>query len=146
MLPPLSKQVFSLEEEQLAPLIDAIIPLLKDKKILLLRGDLGAGKTSLVKNLLLKMDGSDPVSSPSFSIVNTYQLQNKNTVYHIDLYRLKNIEEFWNMGGSEYISGSSLCIIEWPELLLPYLDVYDYVDVSITSNPTFNGRIYTLIY
>lgn len=100
--------------------LDQVIDYLKDSldrvPILLLSGDLGAGKTTLVRHLLKALESGDEVTSPTFSIINEY-LYPKGTVYHMDMYRLKNTEEALDIGIEEYLDSEEICIIEWPEII-----------------------------
>lgn len=93
---------------------DAILPELQHN-ILLLKGNLGAGKTTFTQFLLKKLGSKDEVSSPTYSIVNEYSSP-KGKIFHFDLYRLKNIDEVYDIGIEEYLDNSFLCIIEWPEV------------------------------
>ena len=85
-------------------------------------GEMGSGKTTLIKYLVKELGLNMLVTSPTFSIVNEYSEMGKNSVYHFDLYRLKNDVEALDIGFDEYLSSGNLCLIEWPEkveLLLP---------------------------
>lgn len=83
--------------------------------IVLLRGDLGAGKTAFVKAIVWALGGKqDSVTSPTFTIVNEY-LVNSKTIYHFDLYRINDINELYNIGIEEYLYSNGVCFIEWPE-------------------------------
>lgn len=93
---------------------DGILPELQHN-ILLLKGNLGAGKTTFTQFLLKKLGSKDEVSSPTYSIVNEYSSP-KGKIFHFDLYRLKNIDEVYDIGIEEYLDNSFLCIIEWPEV------------------------------
>lgn len=95
-------------------IVDKVLPELQ-YNILLLKGNLGAGKTTFTQFLLKSLGSTDEVSSPTYSIVNEYNTP-KGKVYHFDLYRLKNIEEVYDIGIEEYLDNSFLCIIEWPEV------------------------------
>ena len=101
--------------------IDNILPQLK-YNILLLNGDLGAGKTTFTKFLLARLGRSDEVSSPTYSIVNEYDTEN-GKVYHFDLYRMSSIEEVYDIGIEEYLYNGFLNIIEWADVYL--LELYD---------------------
>lgn len=101
--------------------IDNILPQLK-YNILLLNGDLGAGKTTFTKFLLARLGSSDEVSSPTYSIVNEYDTEN-GKVYHFDLYRMSSIEEVYDIGIEEYLYNGFLNIIEWADVYL--LELYD---------------------
>lgn len=85
-----------------------------DRKIWLLSGDLGAGKTTLVKAIMNYLGSEDMVTSPTFSLVNEY-LYEGGKAYHIDLYRLKSQEEAIHIGLEEYLDSGHYCFIEWPD-------------------------------
>lgn len=78
-------------------------------------GTMGAGKTTFIKALCSAMGINDTVTSPSFSLVNEYMGKGNLLVYHFDCYRLKNIEEAYDMGADEYFYSGKHCFIEWPE-------------------------------
>ena len=109
--------------------IDNILPQLK-YNILLLNGDLGAGKTTFTKFLLARLGSSDEVSSPTYSIVNEYDIEN-GKVYHFDLYRMSSIEEVYDIGIEEYLYNGFLNIIEWADVYLPELYDTTYQQLNI---------------
>ena len=76
---------------------------------------MGVGKTTLIKELSLHLGVSDIVTSPTFSIVNEYQICRDRIVYHFDFYRIEDEKEAFDIGYEEYISSDSYCFIEWPE-------------------------------
>jgi tRNA threonylcarbamoyladenosine biosynthesis protein TsaE len=91
-------------------------------RVFVLTGSLGAGKTTLSSALLRLMGVAEPVISPTFTYVNHYQDGAGHSVYHFDLYRIKTLQEFENLGFFEYFEQpNSLVLIEWPEVLLPVL-------------------------
>jgi tRNA threonylcarbamoyladenosine biosynthesis protein TsaE len=90
--------------------------------IVLLKGNLGTGKTSFSKALLKELGYVDEVSSPTFNIVNTYTFEGK-TVYHFDLYRIKRVEELEEIGFMDYLDSKHVCLIEWPEIVEEYIDL-----------------------
>lgn len=83
--------------------------------IVILTGDLGSGKTKFTEGFLSAFGLEEEISSPTFTIVNEYQNDNIN-IYHFDVYRLENIDEFYAIGGEEYFD-KGICIIEWGELI-----------------------------
>lgn len=100
--------------------------------VLLLKGNLGAGKTTFTQFLLKNLGSSDEVSSPTYSIVNEYSTP-KGKIYHFDLYRLKNIEEVYDIGIEEYLDNAFLCIIEWPEVYEDELYGIPFHEMSIIN-------------
>jgi tRNA threonylcarbamoyladenosine biosynthesis protein TsaE len=84
-------------------------------KIWLFRGEMGAGKTTLVKEIGRQKKVQNIVQSPTFSLVNPYETLSGELIYHFDLYRLENIHEAIDIGIEEYLDSGNLCIIEWPE-------------------------------
>lgn len=79
-------------------------------------GEMGAGKTTFIKAVCKNIGVRDMINSPSFSIVNEYLTDNGARILHLDLYRVKNMEELYDLGCEEIFYGSSICFIEWPEL------------------------------
>lgn len=123
---------FNIEKiEDWQKVVDSILPELK-YNILLLKGNLGAGKTTFTQFLLKNLDSEDEVNSPTYSIVNEYSSP-KGKIYHFDLYRLKNIEEVYDIGIEEYLDNAFLCIIEWPEVYEDELYGLNYHSMSINN-------------
>jgi len=92
-----------------------------EARIFAFTGDLGAGKTTLIKALCKALGVADQTSSPSFAIVNEYRAASGDPVYHFDLYRLKAAEELEGIGFEEYLDSGHYCFIEWPELAEDHL-------------------------
>ena len=86
-------------------------------KIILFYGEMGSGKTTIIKNILQKLDCKDVITSPTFSIVNEYKLTELNA-YHFDFYRINNELEALDFGFEEYTSRNDWCFIEWPEKII----------------------------
>jgi tRNA threonylcarbamoyladenosine biosynthesis protein TsaE len=102
-------------------------------KTILFYGDMGAGKTTLIKSLVKSLGCEDDVSSPTFSIVNEYHLKD-NSIYHFDLYRISDEEEALNFGFEDYLYTSKWVFIEWPQNvqnLLP--EDINTIDISYKS-------------
>ena len=113
--------------------IDEISQLIVDKiktvKTIMLRGELGSGKTTIVKSVLKKIGVNEVVTSPTFSIVNEYNSA-ETIVYHFDLYRIENTEELGVIGFEDYIYSQNICFIEWPEIVLDKIN-FKYLDIEI---------------
>lgn len=88
-----------------------------DNRVLAFYGKMGAGKTTFIKALCETLGVEDVITSPTFAIVNEYTDGNGDAVYHFDFYRIKKIEEVYDMGFEDYIYSGNLCLMEWPELI-----------------------------
>ncbi|MCG6976316.1 MAG: tRNA (adenosine(37)-N6)-threonylcarbamoyltransferase complex ATPase subunit type 1 TsaE [Acidiferrobacterales bacterium] len=100
-------------------------------------GDLGAGKTTLVRGILRGRDYHGAVKSPTFTLVEPYELA-QQSIYHFDLYRLDDPEEFEFLGAREYLQDGGLCLVEWPEKGAGFLPE---PDVNVTINKVNSGRM-----
>lgn len=100
--------------------------------VIIFRGEVGAGKTTLIKAIGKTFGVTDTMSSPTFSIVNEYQAKSDRKIYHFDFYRIKKETEAYDIGTEEYFDSGHYCFVEWPEKipsLLPTL----YAEVFITT-------------
>ena len=93
-----------------------------NQNVVLISGEMGVGKTTLIKEFILLNGVVDNVSSPTFSIINEYLQANGEVIYHMDLYRIKDINELENIGFFEYIESGRTCIIEWGEMIEGLID------------------------
>lgn len=106
---------------ELPGLAKELLPLI-DTSIVCFEGEMGAGKTTLIKALCRAMGVEDRVSSPTFSLINEYRDLKNQPIYHFDCYRIESPEEAYDFGAEEYLSSGALCFIEWHrniERLLP---------------------------
>ena len=109
-----------------------------------LEGDLGAGKTTLVRGLLRAAGDNGPVKSPTYTLVEVHVVSGLN-FYHFDFYRFNQAEEYLDAGLDEYFSGSGICLVEWPDKAAPYLPPADMqielrVAAGIESGNAVEGR------
>lgn len=104
------------------------------KNIVLFHAGMGVGKTTLIKALAKQLGVQDMTSSPTFSLVNEYETENGDILYHFDLYRLNTEEEAYDMGIDEYFYSGNLCLIEWPEKT-PNLVPLDHTAITIKQLP-----------
>ena len=100
-----------------------------DHTVFAFYGKMGAGKTTFIKAICEELGVNDVITSPTFAIVNEYTAQD-GPVYHFDFYRIKKLEEVYDMGFEDYFYSGALCLIEWPELIEEVLPE-DAVKVSI---------------
>ncbi len=119
-----------------------ITPLLK-YKLVFLEGELGSGKTTLIKQFCKELGFKNQVTSPTFPLLNIYKNNEKN-IYHADLYRLKNIDEINDLGFYEVMESNNWFFVEWPELLYSVID-FPYTKIKI-KNVDDISRIVTLTY
>jgi tRNA threonylcarbamoyladenosine biosynthesis protein TsaE len=105
-----------------------------DEKIFLFEGDMGAGKTTFIKVIAETLGVEDLVSSPTFSIVNEY-LGKNGRIYHFDFYRIKDVQEAYDIGYEEYFYSGDLCFVEWPEKIAALLPEH-YIKIGIQVTGT----------
>ena len=105
-----------------------------DNTVFAFYGKMGAGKTTFIKALCEELGVDDVITSPTFAIVNEYRTTSGELVYHFDFYRIKRIEEVYDMGYEDYFFSGALCFIEWPELIEELLP-NDAVRVNIDEQP-----------
>ncbi|MEL0225777.1 MAG: tRNA (adenosine(37)-N6)-threonylcarbamoyltransferase complex ATPase subunit type 1 TsaE [Flavobacteriaceae bacterium] len=84
-------------------------------KVILVNGEMGAGKTTIIKALCKALNSPDVVSSPTFSLINEYRTAHDKPLYHFDGYRIENEEEAYDCGADEYLPSGDVCVIEWSE-------------------------------
>jgi len=101
-----------------------------ESRVFAFYGKMGAGKTTFVKAVCEELGVEDVITSPTFAIINEYE--GDETIYHFDFYRIKKLEEVYDMGYEDYFYSGALCFIEWPELIEEILPD-DAVRVSITE-------------
>ena len=93
-----------------------VVESLDGRTVVLLRGEMGAGKTTLISRIAAYLGAEDNVTSPTFALVNQYE-GSECRIYHFDFYRIKSLAEVYNMGYEEYIYSDAICFMEWPELV-----------------------------
>ena len=117
--------------EALGEVSEQLIALRGEADVIAFYGAMGAGKTTLIKDLCHRMGVTDEVNSPTFAIVNEYVTGEGDSVYHFDFYRIKKLEEAYDIGYDNYFYSGCLCLIEWPELIEPLLpDRYLRVEIG----------------
>lgn len=95
--------------------VSELLPLLSRSLVWCFYGEMGAGKTTLIREICRQLQVTDSVTSPTFALVNEYRRTGKKSVFHFDFYRIKDIREAYDLGYEEYFYGGSHCFVEWPE-------------------------------
>ena len=112
-----------------------------DQKVWIFKGEMGAGKTTLIKSLAKSLQVADSVSSPTFGIVNEYQTKAKGLLYHFDFYRLDDPMEALDIGIEEYFYSGNYCWLEWAEKIAPFLpERFFHIELALASE---TGRMLT---
>jgi tRNA threonylcarbamoyladenosine biosynthesis protein TsaE len=123
-------------QEDLPDVARAIIHENTGCRIFLFTGNLGAGKTALIREMCRVLGYQEEVTSPTFSIVNEYSFDH-NTLYHMDLYRLNRIEEALDIGMEDYLYSGQYCFIEWPEVIILLIqESYCHITISVSQDQT----------
>lgn len=125
--------------EELSKVSDLLLEWREKSNIIAFYGAMGAGKTTLVKNLCQKLGVNDEVNSPTFALVNEYQTESLDSIFHFDFYRIKSLEEVFDIGYEDYFYGGNLCLLEWPELIDPLMPEH-FIKVEITHGDTDTNR------
>lgn len=107
--------------------------LMGDDTVFAFYGKMGAGKTTFIKSLCKELGVEDEVNSPTFAIINEYRSNTAELIYHFDFYRIKKIDEVYDLGYEDYFYSGALCFIEWPELVEDLLPL-DARKVTISEN------------
>jgi tRNA threonylcarbamoyladenosine biosynthesis protein TsaE len=123
-------EAFDLEEIRRAA--QQVIAACGDETVWLFEGSMGAGKTTFIKAICQELGVLNMVQSPTFSIVNEYLTDSSETIYHFDCYRLKNVDEAYDIGVEEYLDSGNLCLIEWPDKIEELLPE-KFIKISITQ-------------
>jgi tRNA threonylcarbamoyladenosine biosynthesis protein TsaE len=105
---------------ELSDVAREIIESLQGRTVVLFRGEMGAGKTTLISRIVEELGVEDNVTSPTFAIVNQYE-GTECRIYHFDFYRIERLEEAYDFGYEEYFYSGDLCLVEWPEKIEPLL-------------------------
>ena len=100
-------------------------------KVVRIDGPMGAGKTTLISSICKSLGVEEPISSPTFSLVNTYKSRD-GIIYHFDFYRIQNAHEALDIGLEEYLESGNLCFMEWAEKIIPHLPLnYDHYRLEV---------------
>lgn len=119
-----------------------LIKLFGPTKVILLKGEMGAGKTTLIKQLCKILGVTEATSSPTFSIVNEYKTTANQSIYHFDFYRIENEQEAMDFGYEDYFYSNAFCFIEWAEKI-PHLIPQQCIEIMIEIDNA-NNRVISI--
>ena len=117
----------------LPDVVNTLSDFIHKSKVVCFYGEMGVGKTTLIKEICKVLGVRDIVTSPTFSIVNQYIASSGVDIYHFDFYRIDTVEEALNIGYEEYFYGNNLCFVEWPEKVEPIIPK-DVLSIYIAKN------------
>ncbi len=138
------KQKFIYSLDELPSIVKKLKQFLKNGSIITFTGPLGAGKTTLIKELLKSLGVKERITSPTFMYVNRYDNDKGQKLYHFDLYRIKSLQDFTQAGFQEYLyQPDSLVLIEWPELVQPLL-THDVRQIEIFYHEDPSKRVFSI--
>jgi tRNA threonylcarbamoyladenosine biosynthesis protein TsaE len=120
------------QENELPTAASSLLKFAGNRKIFLFHGEMGVGKTTLIKSLCLQLGMVDNVSSPTYSIVNEYVFP-EGRIFHFDFFRIKNETEAFDIGLEEYLMSGEYCFIEWPEMIAG-LWPQNYTEIKLVEN------------
>lgn len=125
--------------EEIETVVKEILPLLKSS-VICFKGEMGAGKTTLIQSLCAALSVEDVVSSPTFSLINEYQNKTGKSIYHFDCYRIESEEEALDFGAEEYLYSGNFCLIEWAENITSLLPE-DHQTIELEKTGTLTRKL-----
>lgn len=131
------KQIEILSKKFLKQAAKDFLNFQKENKFFVFYGDLGSGKTTFIQALCKELKVIDNVTSPSFSIINEYHTKDNKIIYHFDFYRVKHLDEVFDLGYEDYFYSDNYCFVEWPEKIG---EILPEEIVQIKINVADNGR------
>ncbi len=111
----MTKTIHITSEEELPQVAEAILEAAGHRTVVVFRGGMGAGKTTLIRAIAAALGSADTVTSPTFALVNQYKGADGRNIYHFDFYRIDDLREAYDFGYEEYFYSGDLCLVEWPE-------------------------------
>ena len=108
-------------QDELPQVAEAVIRSLGRRTVVAFRGEMGVGKTTLLREIAAELGAKDAVPSPTFAIVNQYNGDGNRRIHHFDFYRIDDLREAFDFGYEEYFYSGDLCLVEWPEKIEPLL-------------------------
>ena len=103
--------------EAIEPVAKKLIQQFPENRVFAFYGKMGAGKTTFIQSVCKILGTQDNVTSPTFALINEYKTDKQDSIFHFDFYRIKDIEEAFDLGYEDYLYSGSYCLIEWPEMI-----------------------------
>ena len=128
---------YNLQLSNINNIAEEFIKIIGNKKIFAFYGEMGAGKTTFISAVCKQLGVNEPVTSPTFAIINEYHTNKGGIIYHLDCYRLNSIQEAKNIGIEEYFDSGNLCFIEWAENIE---EILPFDTLKILINKTNDGE------
>jgi tRNA threonylcarbamoyladenosine biosynthesis protein TsaE len=129
--------------KKLPEIAKKLIEQFHEARVFAFYGKMGAGKTTFIQSVCRALGSGDTVTSPTFALINEYDTVKNGSIFHFDFYRIKNLEEVFDLGYEDYLYSGSYCLIEWPELietLLPENIVRVTIEVDIDGVRTISAE------
>ena len=130
----------AVSQDELIEVAQELLSNAQGESVWLFFGEMGSGKTTLIKTIGAQAGVTEGMSSPTFSIVNEYKGAGGRPIYHFDLYRLKNEREVFDIGTEEYFDSNELCLVEWPEKLESLTPTH-HLKIKITTTGPEHRKI-----
>jgi tRNA threonylcarbamoyladenosine biosynthesis protein TsaE len=130
--------------KELPEIAQKLVEQFADERVFAFYGKMGAGKTTFIQSVCRVLGSDDTVTSPTFALINEYNTEKNGSVFHFDFYRIKNLEEVFDLGYEDYLYSGSYCLIEWPELiesLLPEKVVKVKIEVEEDGSRKFSATV-----
>ncbi|MDN3686746.1 tRNA (adenosine(37)-N6)-threonylcarbamoyltransferase complex ATPase subunit type 1 TsaE [Cyclobacterium jeungdonense] len=128
--------------DEISKSAELILDLCRDYTVWVFKGEMGAGKTTLIKEICSLLAVEDPVSSPTFSIVNEYDIKNGKIIYHFDFYRIEDPMEAVEIGVEEYFYSGNYCFVEWAEKIPGFLpETFALIEIEKGTEETRYIRV-----
>lgn len=132
----IQSQISGVQLSTLHTAASTIIKLAGVHKLWCFEGEMGAGKTTIIKAIGKQLGVEDEQTSPSFSLVNEYKTKDGNTIYHFDFYRINTLEEVYDIGYEDYFYSGNICLIEWPSKINQILETEIKLEIHIQKETT----------
>ncbi len=127
----MTSEIYIESVEELPLAAQQVLEKCKNSKKFAFYGNMGAGKTTFIKQICKLLGSTDEATSPTYSLVNEYHTESGDPIFHFDLYRLESFEEALDIGIEDYLANNAYCFIEWPQVVEPLLSDFVRVEMEV---------------